>query len=97
MVVGHEDFVVDNTSGIFPRHSNGAMERESNGTVEPLPLAIGRSILLAPEDPLTRVSIASEGAPLMLLPGRTKAQNGWFEHKIEKTDVCHKKIVDTVS
>jgi hypothetical protein len=41
MVVGCEDFVVDNTSGIFPRHSNGAMERESNGTVEPLPLAMG--------------------------------------------------------
>jgi hypothetical protein len=33
----------------------------------------------------------------MLLDGRTKAQNGWFEHKIEKTAVCHKKIVDTVS
>src|SRR5262249_37635930 len=46
--------------------------------VEPLPIATGSKILLAPEDPATRMSITSDGAPLMLFDGRTKAQNGWF-------------------
>src|SRR5215475_2990974 len=73
-----KSFTLGNAAGIFPRHPNGAMEKESDGTVESLPLATGRSILLAPEDPLTRVNITSDGVPLMLLDGRTKAQNGWF-------------------
>lgn len=73
-----KSFILDSGSGVFPRHPNGPMQRDAGGTVQPLPLATGHRIVLAPEDPLTRVTITSDGAPLMLFDGRNKAQNGWF-------------------
>lgn len=72
-----KSFVAGGMTGIFPRHSGGPMER-TDGGVEPLPLAKGDSIVLSPEDPLTRVSINSESGPILLFDGRTQAQNGWF-------------------
>jgi hypothetical protein len=73
-----KSFILDGESGVFPRHPNGPMRRETDGTAQPLPLATGHHIVLAPDDPLSRVAIASETSPLMLFDGRNKAQNGWF-------------------
>lgn len=73
-----KSFILDGEFGVFPRHPNGPMLRESDGSVQPRPLAAGNRIVLAPEDPLTRVAIASETGALMLFDGRNKAQNGWF-------------------
>jgi hypothetical protein len=46
--------------------------------IVPEPLATGKTIVLAPEDPERDVKIQSEDAPLMLFDGRDLAQNGWF-------------------
>jgi len=73
-----KSFVLDTGSDIFPRHPNGIMRRDASGTVQPSPIATGKRIVLSPEDPLTRVTIASDSGPLMLFDGRNKAQNGWF-------------------
>lgn len=73
-----KSYILDNYSGIFPRHPGGPMKKELSGTFEPVPLATGSSIVLAPEDPMTRVSITSESTPLMLFDGRNQAPNGWF-------------------
>ncbi|HEV2232841.1 MAG TPA: glycoside hydrolase family 9 protein [Terriglobia bacterium] len=51
---------------------------EAKGYTQPLPLVTGQSITLAPEDPLFRVTVASETAPVSLYDGRDRAQNGWF-------------------
>jgi hypothetical protein len=51
---------------------------EAKGYTQPLPLITGTSITFAPEDPLHRISITSETAPLALYDGRNRAQNGWF-------------------
>ncbi len=48
------------------------------GYTQPLPIVTGNSITLAPEDPLYRVSVSSETAPVSLYDGRNRAQNGWF-------------------
>ncbi len=47
--------------------------------VEPKPIAEGKTLILAPEDPQRRIRIecAGEGA-LRLLDGRNVAQNGWY-------------------
>ncbi|HET6178805.1 MAG TPA: glycoside hydrolase family 9 protein [Candidatus Sulfotelmatobacter sp.] len=66
------------SAGMFPRHDDGPMERTGEGSIEALPLATGRSIVLSPEDPSTRVAITSDTGSLMLFDGRNKAQNGWF-------------------
>jgi hypothetical protein len=44
----------------------------------PLPLATGKKIALAPDDPACFVTIKSQDADLMLFDGRNLAQNGWF-------------------
>jgi hypothetical protein len=48
------------------------------GYVEALPVAAGKTLVMAPEDPERRVTIRSESAELQLLDGRNLAQNGWF-------------------
>ena len=46
--------------------------------IVPDPLATGKTIILAPEDPERMIKIQSEDADLMLFDGRNLAQNGWF-------------------
>jgi hypothetical protein len=72
---GKSYMVDDDAFGVFPRHPQGPMQRDG---AEPLPLASGNQIVLAPEDPTTRVTITSDGGTLMLFDARNRAQNGWF-------------------
>jgi endoglucanase len=51
---------------------------KAEGYTQPLPFATGRSMTLAAEDPLDRITITSKTGPLLLFDGRDKAQNGWF-------------------
>ena len=75
----HKLYLMDQASGIFPLYPSGEMRRDSDlHRFEPLPLASGRSITLAPEDPLQKVSIRSLKGDLALYDGRNQAQNGWF-------------------
>lgn len=46
--------------------------------IEPEPIAEGKSLILAPEDPERRIRIETVTGSLMLLDGRTVAQNGWY-------------------
>ncbi|TPG43285.1 glycosyl hydrolase [Sphingomonas koreensis] len=70
-------YLMDAAPGLFPRHPVGPMAKDGSG--DPLPMAAGgSSITLSPEDPATRVTITSNGAPLALYDARNRAQNGWF-------------------
>ena len=69
-------WMADDRSGLFPLYPTGP--RESSEGVAPVPLATGRRLTLAPDDPLRRVTIVSEEGDLALFDGRAKAQNGWF-------------------
>ncbi len=53
-------------------------DRGKDVYVDPLPMATGKTIVLAPEDSLQRVEIESMEGNLMLYDGRNVAQNGWF-------------------
>jgi endoglucanase len=46
--------------------------------VETLPVAVGKTIVMAPEDPERHVTIRSLAGDLQLLDGRNLAQNGWY-------------------
>ena len=74
----NKSYRLGDSFGIFPRHPNGPMERDASGLAEPLPLASGQRIVLAPEDPATRVTITSDNGTLLLFDARNRAQNGWF-------------------
>lgn len=71
-----KSFIMDESNGIFPIYPNGP--KEQNGKVEPTPLATGKLLVLAPDDPERTVTIISPGAVMKLYDGRSKAQNGWF-------------------
>jgi endoglucanase len=73
-----KSYLLDNAFGIFPRQPNGPMQRDASGAAQPLPLASGHQIVLAPEDPATRVTVTSDSGALMLFDARNRAQNGWF-------------------
>jgi endoglucanase len=51
---------------------------DESGTVEPKPIAVGKTLVLAPEDPAKRVTIEARDGELLLFDGRNKAQNGWY-------------------
>ena len=46
--------------------------------VEALPVAAGKTLVMAPEDPERHVTIRSLSGELQLLDGRNLAQNGWY-------------------
>ncbi len=69
---------MDNQPGIFPLYPGGPMEITGSGNVEPRPLAGGKTLVLAPDDPIRRITIKSAENRLLLYDGRNKAQNGWF-------------------
>jgi len=69
-------FIMDDGPGALPLYPTGP--KEQNDAIEPIPLASGHRLVMAPEDPERIVTIASPGAELKLYDGRAKAQNGWF-------------------
>ena len=83
----HKSWMADGANGIFPLHPssdmaaggerNAASGRDIGPGAEPLPFAGGKTLVLAPEDPARRVTIASS-AGVQLYDGRDQAQNGWF-------------------
>jgi hypothetical protein len=53
-------------------------DRGRNEFITPLPVATGKTMVLAPEDPERRIKIQAIDADLMLFDGRNLGQNGWF-------------------
>ena len=53
-------------------------DRGRNEFVDPKPIAVGKTLVMAPEDPERFVTIKSHDGDLMLFDGRNIAQNGWY-------------------
>lgn len=72
-------FMADGKAGVFPLYpaSDMAAGAGQDGRAEPLPLAQGKRLVLAPEDAGHRVTLTS-ATPIALYDGRNQAQNGWF-------------------
>lgn len=73
-----KSYLVDERSGTLPLYPVGPTGRNSANEVTRLPLARGRTLVLAPEALEHRVRIESHTGELQLLDGRNQAQNGWF-------------------
>ncbi len=65
-------------SGIFPRQPEGPDEKTAEGHIQPVPLATGRRLSVAPESDAQRLTIESRTGDLMLVDGRNQHNNGWF-------------------
>jgi len=73
-----KSYRLDDAFGIFPRHPDGPMEQDASGVAQPLPMASGHRIVLAPEDTMTCITITSDTGEVQLFDARNRAQNGWF-------------------
>jgi len=71
-------WVTDTGSGQLPLYPAGPTARAADGAPVRLPMATGRSLTLAPEDPQRRVTIHARDGGLGLFDGRNQAQNGWY-------------------
>ena len=72
-----KSFQMDGAFGIFPRQANGPARKDSLGRSEPLPIASGKNVSIASEDPERRLFVSSD-LPVTLYDGRLTDQNGWF-------------------
>jgi len=73
-----KSYLVDGKPAAFPLYPAGPMVVQASGVIEPKPIAMGKQLVLAPEDPARRVTIETRDGKLLLFDGRNKAQNGWF-------------------
>jgi hypothetical protein len=65
-------------SGIFPRQADGPDQKDKDGEIQPVPLATGKRLSVAPEVEAQQLIIESHTGDLQLLDGRNKHNNGWF-------------------
>lgn len=64
-----------------PKQFKGFKTYDDRGTdkfVDPLPLAIGRNLILASDTPERMITVTSNDVDLELYDGRILAQNGWY-------------------
>ncbi|MDR1764248.1 MAG: glycoside hydrolase family 9 protein [Dysgonamonadaceae bacterium] len=74
---GHS-WSMDGQPGYFPVSPADIMTT-INGQFEPRPIAAGKCLEIAPDEPLKHITIASaDGSDIMLFDGRNKQQNGTF-------------------
>lgn len=73
-----KSWYLGDSSGIFPPQANGPETYDGSGEVQPLPLATGQQLSIAPETDGQRMTIESLTGNLMLLDARAKRNNGWF-------------------
>lgn len=71
-------FFMDKSFGLLPHQANGPVKLSSSNKTTPLPIASGRSITLAPEDPTYHITVKSNKGKLALYDGRITDNNGWF-------------------
>jgi hypothetical protein len=73
-----KSYIIDNTYGVFPTSPADNMA-VINGQLEPTPMAAGKHIEIAPDDPTKHLTVRLvEGDELLLFDGRNKQQNGTF-------------------
>ena len=71
-------YLIDQQSGVFPRYANTPVEQIENGELETVPMAEGKTLVVAPEDEYRMITITSKNGLLKLLDGRVEHNNGWF-------------------
>jgi len=72
-----KSWLMDDAAGIFPRQANGPVGNDHGQRVA-VPMATGRTLVVAPESDLQRLKIESRTGTLELLDGRGNMNNGWY-------------------
>lgn len=73
-----KSYYMDEKSGTFPHYANTDAIKDAEGEFEAVPMAMGKRLTVAPENPYQTMIIESKKRELQLLDGRVKHNNGWF-------------------
>tara|TARA_R110001583_G_scaffold335_2_gene3022 strand:+ start:3064 stop:5565 length:2502 start_codon:yes stop_codon:yes gene_type:complete len=74
-----KSYYMDNNFGLFNRQANGPGYFDTDNEYQLTPMAIGKKLVVAPEDSKQTLSIMNlNGGDLELIDGRAKHNNGWF-------------------
>ena len=74
-----KSYYMDDQFGIFNRQANGPGAVSEDGIYELKPMATGKELVIAPEEPSQTLIIKNlKGNDLKLLDGRAQHSNGWF-------------------
>ena len=74
-----KSYYMDKQFGIFTQQANSQMYTDKAGETQPMPIASGKRLTIAPETRLQLMTIENLSAGnLELLDGRAKHNNGWF-------------------
>jgi len=71
-------YSVDNKFGIFPRYGSSPVEPDGDGEFEAVPMAVGKELIVAPEDDYLKLKITNKSGELELIDSRVKHNPGWF-------------------
>jgi endoglucanase len=71
-------YYMDGQPGFFPHQADGPTYKNPEGEAEAVPLAEGKTLVVAPETQKFRMTIESKTGSLQLLDGSLKHNNGWF-------------------
>jgi endoglucanase len=72
-----KSWIMDDRAGLFQLQPEAPLVLSDTSWISE-PLATGRQLVIAPEDPYHRITIRSEGQQLELRDGRTNHNNGWY-------------------
>ncbi len=73
-----EHYIMDTTSGMFPRIMQGEVKKDEKGILKPVLLASGKQLVIAPGTEEKQIKIENSRGDLFLIDGRTIHNNGWF-------------------
>ena len=73
-----EHYMMDDRTGIFPRQADGPTTKAADGTLLPVPMAAGHTLIVAPGEMNKELRIESKSSGLQLYDGRDLYNNGWF-------------------
>ena len=91
-----KSWYIDSKSGIFPLQANGPMQKDADGNWQAFPLATGKKLTIAPDEPSQTMVITSMNAELQLLDGRFYHNNGWFVVRSEVPAGATSKAIEWV-
>jgi endoglucanase len=82
--------------GVFPVEGLDPVILESDGSIKPIPMAQGRRLLIAPEDPLCKLQIEQVRGNLSLVDDRNSSLGGWITVRSEIPEGVDKGVLEWV-
>lgn len=78
-ILSGKSYYMDDSFGIFNRQANGPGYTDQDGEYQIVPMAIGKELIIVPEDGRQTLRIQNlQNSQLQLIDGRAKHNNGWF-------------------